>query len=58
MTYIVMIASSGSLMLRGARAYDAESEPLNNTRFESERDELRREIEELKSKIYKKDKLQ
>ena len=56
MTYIVMIASSGSLMLRGARAYDAESEPLNNTRFESERDELRREIEELKSKIYKRDK--
>ena len=56
MTYIVMIASGGGLMFRGARAYDAEGEPLNNTLFESERDELRREIEELKSKIYKRDK--
>ena len=40
-------------MFRGAGAYDAEGEPLNNTHFESERVELRREIEELKSKIYK-----
>ena len=51
-----MIASDGGLMFHGARAYDAEGEPLNKTLFESERDELRREIEELKSKIYKKSK--
>ena len=57
-TYIVLIASDGGLMFRGARTYDAKGKPLNNTHFESERVELRREIEELKSKIYKRGKWQ
>ena len=40
--FIVMIASGGGLMFRGARAYDAEG---------SAEDDLRKEIEALKAKV-------